>query len=158
MSSVKISFANSRPGDPDSPRRWYVWTRGRSGKRKVLLPTYYSQMIRAGRTEHAENIFKQAREMGYDKSAILEKAPKPASEIVCSRFHGNAKLKPVTADLDFSKIVKDLVQYLTGELGAVVQLHLQIEAKVVDGFDAAALRVVKEKARVLGLINAKFEK
>jgi hypothetical protein len=158
MPSVKISFANSRPDDPDSPRRWYVWTRGRSGKRKVLLQTYYAEMIRAGRTEHAENIVKRAREMGYAKSAIPEKALMPASEIVCHHFHGTAKLNPVSADRDFSKIVKDLVQYLGSELGAVVQLHLQIEAKAVKGFNDAARRIVEEKARAIGLTRAKFEK
>ena len=39
-----------------------------------------------------------------------------------------------------------------------MQLHLQIEAKVVDGFDDAERRAVNEKVSALGLIHAKFGK
>lgn len=65
MASVTITKSYADPRDKSSPLRWYVWTRGRTGKRKIRIETYLAQMLKAGRTEHAANVLATAKQKGY---------------------------------------------------------------------------------------------
>jgi len=65
--------------------RWYVWTRGRSGKRKVRIETYLAQMARAGRTVHAANVLKTAKSKGYDEQK--EQEQETARKVVARGRH-----------------------------------------------------------------------
>jgi len=74
------------------------------------------------------------------------------------RFYGSTTLDPVTAAMDFSTIMNEVVQQFTARPGVNVKISVEVEAISQSGFDETVQRTVKENCNVLKFITYEFEK
>lgn len=101
---------------------------------------------------------------GSGMSGVSQPAAEPvaggSSEVVAlpTRFYGRADLDPVRAKLKFAEIVSELIQPLLESPDTSVTLSVEIQAHRSGGFDTALQRVLRENARVLGLVAAELER
>lgn len=65
------------------------------------------------------------------------------------RFHGVASLDPERLSRDFGRVTQEVVQHLTGLVGAKVEVMIEVSADMPDGFPAATIRTVSENAKTL---------
>lgn len=72
------------------------------------------------------------------------------------KFYASTDLDPVTATMDFSKLVDEVVQHFTARLGVEVSINIEINASHPDGFDQNLQRTVRENCAVLKFKNADF--
>lgn len=81
----------------------------------------------------------------------------PAQTALPKRFFGIVSLDAVTATLDFSKVVDEVIQHFAAQSGTVVSVTVEIEASTSKGFDTAMQRTVKENCGVLRFRTSEFE-
>lgn len=73
------------------------------------------------------------------------------------RFFGIVGLDAVSATLDFSKVVDEVIQHFAAQVGTAVVVTVEIEAASSKGFDTALQRTVKENCGVLKFRSSDFE-
>lgn len=81
-------------------------------------------------------------------------APQP---VVLRRFHGSVKLDPVRIGRDAARIGEEVVQHLSGLVGANVEVTLEIQASIPDGANEKTVRDVTENCRTLKFEGYGFE-
>ena len=73
------------------------------------------------------------------------------------RFHGNVVLRSERLNLEFGKVVQEVVQRLTDAGATNVDVTVEISATSREGFDEPAVRTVTENARTLRFRDLGFE-
>ena len=96
-----------------------------------------------------------------------EEKPKPTEEVeeraeegavrIPHRFHGSVLLDPHRPSRDMDEIAREVIQHLTGLVGAECEVRLEISAEVPDGVPDEVLRTVTENARTLKFDSHGFE-
>jgi predicted AAA+ superfamily ATPase len=84
-----------------------------------------------------------------------DERPKPAPKQ--RRFHGAVKLDPMRLGRDAGRIAEEVVQHLTGLVGAQVEVTLEIHAELPDGASEKLVRDVTENCRTLKFDSYGFE-
>lgn len=82
--------------------------------------------------------------------------PPPAAPKL-SRFHGSAHLDPLRMGRDASRIAEEVIQHLTGLVGAEVEITLEIQARLLEGASDKLVRDVTENCRTLKFSDFGFE-
>jgi hypothetical protein len=83
--------------------------------------------------------------------AVVPSTPK------LGRFHGSVQLDPIRMGRDAAKIAEEVVQHLTGLVGANVEISLEINAELPDGAADKLVRDVTENCRTLKFTTFGFE-
>src|SRR4030067_403532 len=65
------------------------------------------------------------------------------------RFHGSVKLDPIRIGRDAGRIGEEVVQHLSGLVGANVEVTLEIQASISEGAPEKDIRDVTENCRTL---------
>jgi len=73
------------------------------------------------------------------------------------RFHGSVRLDPVRLGRDASRIAEEVVQHLSGIVGADVEVTLEIKAELPDPASEKLVRDVTENCRTLKFESYGFE-
>jgi hypothetical protein len=73
------------------------------------------------------------------------------------RFHGSVRLDPVRLGRDVGQIAEEVVQHLTGIVGAEVEITLEIHAALPGGASEKLQRDVTENCRTLRFDQYGFE-
>ncbi len=73
------------------------------------------------------------------------------------RFHGAVKVDPLRLGRDAARIAEEVVQHLTGLVGANVEITIEIHADLAEGASDKAVRDVTENCRTLKFENYGFE-
>jgi hypothetical protein len=80
--------------------------------------------------------------------------PKPSQP---HRFHGSVELDPNRLARDAGNIAQEVLQHITGLVGAEVKVTLEIQANVRDGVPDNTVRTVTENCRTLKFTSHGFE-
>jgi hypothetical protein len=96
---------------------------------------------KAGQTDREET----------DEAVVAKENGKP------KRFYGSVHLDPVRMGRDAGQIAEAVVQHLASDLGADVEIRLEIEAKIPEGASDEVVRTVTENARTLKFDQHGFE-
>jgi len=81
--------------------------------------------------------------------ATQETAPGQKSQP--TRFFGTAEIDPLTASLQFSKLVAELVELFSADSRTNVRIRVDIEAEDARGFSETTVRAAKENGKHLGV-------
>ena len=81
----------------------------------------------------------------------------PAAPALPRHFYGSAPLDALRAGRDFQQIVTEVLQHLTGQLGAKVEITVEIQADLPDGASEQLMRTVTENCRTLRFRSYGFE-
>ena len=73
------------------------------------------------------------------------------------RFFGSVKLDPVRLARDADRIAQEVVQHLSGMVGAEVQVTLEVQANIPDGASPEMVRTITENCRTLRFDPHGFE-
>jgi predicted AAA+ superfamily ATPase len=73
------------------------------------------------------------------------------------RFHGSVTVDPLRLGRDAARIAEEVVQHLTGLVGANVQITIEIHAELPDGAGDKLVRDVTENCRTLKFTDFGFE-
>ena len=66
-----------------------------------------------------------------------------------TRFHGSVPLDPTRVARDAGRIAEEGLAHLVGMPGSVVEVDLEVKAKVPEGAPEAVVRTVSENAKTL---------
>jgi len=83
--------------------------------------------------------------------------PQPPEEAKLTRFHGSVRLRAMQMGADAGKVAENVVAYLQGLMGAEVDVHLEISARMPDGVPENVVRIVSENCRSLKFEHQEFE-
>jgi predicted AAA+ superfamily ATPase len=84
--------------------------------------------------------------------------PEPeAQKKVPRRFFGTVHLDPLRVGRDASSVAQEVVQHLSGLVGAEAEITLEIQVRIPDGVPDHVVRTVAENCRVLKFASAEFE-
>lgn len=83
-------------------------------------------------------------------------AVKPAAPQL-TRFHGSVPVDPLRLGRDAARVAEEVVQHLTGLVGANVQITIDIHADLPDGAGDKLVRDVTENCRTLKFTDYGFE-
>lgn len=72
-------------------------------------------------------------------------------------FYGAIKLDPVMAAMDFSKVVEEVVQHFSAQVGVNVEITVEINATSPEGFAQHVQRTVRENCGVLQFTSMEFD-
>lgn len=93
--------------------------------------------------------------------SVVHKVTSTTPEIqitpVPRRFHGSVKLDPIRIGRDAARIGEEVVQHLSGLVGASVEVTLEIQARIPDGAPEKTVRDVTENCRTLKFESYGFE-
>lgn len=87
--------------------------------------------------------------------AIPAAGPRPAA--VPTHYYATVELDPVKATLQFSKIMSELVELFSGNVGTKVQIRVDLEAEDSRGFSESTVRAAKENGKTLGMKTSEFD-
>ena len=73
------------------------------------------------------------------------------------RFHGSVKIDPLRLGRDAARIAEEVIQHLTGLLGANVEITMEIHAGLAENVSDKTVRDVTENCRTLKFENYGFE-
>jgi len=93
----------------------------------------------------------------HQPSAARRTPPATPAAPKLSRFHASARLDPLRTGRDASRIAEEVIQHLTGLVGAEVEITLEIQAKLPDGAREKLVRDVTENCRTLKFAEFGFE-
>lgn len=79
----------------------------------------------------------------------VETGPKPPMQAKPKRFDGSVTLTPQRVGRGAGEIAGEIVQHLTLQPGAEVEVTLEIQARVPEGTPDNVVRIVTENARTL---------
>jgi predicted AAA+ superfamily ATPase len=82
--------------------------------------------------------------------------PAPSGPARPKRFHGSVVLRSERLNLEFGRVVQEVVQRLA-DAGAAVEVTVEVSAGTRDGFEEPAVRTVTENARTLHFKDQGFE-
>jgi len=82
--------------------------------------------------------------------------PGPSTQKL-TRFHGSVQLDPLRMGRDASRIAEEVIQHLTGLVGAGVEITLEIQARLPDGASEKLVRDLTENCRTLKFTAHGFE-
>ena len=83
--------------------------------------------------------------------------PPPPPKHGPRRFHGSVTLDPTRVGRDAGRIADEIVSHLTGLMGSIVKVTLEIEAEIPSGAPDQVVRTVTENCRRLKFISQGFE-
>lgn len=89
---------------------------------------------------------------GGGGTAVVE----PLSPVL-NRFHGSVQLDPLRLGRDAARIAEEVVQHLSGIVGANVEITLEVQAELPEGASEKLVRDVTENCRTLRFSNYGFE-
>ena len=92
---------------------------------------------------------------GKSTQTILVGEPKPEEY---HRFYGTVKIDPLRVGRDVNSIADEVIQLLTKEKDAEVEITLEIRAVLPKGADEKLRRDVTENCRTLKFDSSEFEK
>jgi predicted AAA+ superfamily ATPase len=95
------------------------------------------------------------KEEGEDQHDDKGDGKKPPPKL--RRFHGAVKLDPLRVERDAGRIAEEIVQHLTGLVGAEVEVVLDIHARLPEGASEKLARDVTENCRTLKFDSYGFE-
>src|SRR5262249_34668470 len=75
--------------------------------------------------------------------------PAPPASQELRRFHGSVKVEPLRLGRDAARIAEEVVQHLTGLVGANVEITIEIQADLAEGANDKLVRDVTENCRTL---------
>jgi hypothetical protein len=93
-----------------------------------------------------------------EKKTDEPQPPKPPVDVKPKRFYGSVKLNPQRVGRDAGKIAEEIIQHLTLQPGATVEVTLEIQAQMPEGASDTTVRTVTENARTLKFTSHSFEK
>jgi hypothetical protein len=73
------------------------------------------------------------------------------------RFYGSVKLNPVRLKRDVDQIADEVLQHLTGLVGADAKITLEIDIRVPTSIPENVVRTVTENSKVIGFHVKEFE-
>ena len=73
------------------------------------------------------------------------------------RFYGTVQLDPTRAGRDASRIAEEVIAHLAGQVGAKVQVTLEVSVTLPEGASDQIVRTVTENSRTLKFTNFGFE-
>ncbi|HPB81710.1 MAG TPA: Swt1 family HEPN domain-containing protein [Spirochaetota bacterium] len=76
---------------------------------------------------------------------------------VLKRFHGSVKLDPIRAGRDAGKVAEEVIQHLSGIVGATVDVTMEISVNVPAGISENVVRIVSENCNTLNFDTHGFE-
>ncbi len=94
---------------------------------------------------------------GGTPSVVVPSVDPVPVQSVPRQFYGTTNLDPVMAAMDFSKVVDEVVQHFSSQMGVDVTISVEINAKSRDGFDQSVQRTIKENCGVLKFTTAEFD-
>lgn len=81
----------------------------------------------------------------------------PPAPAKLRRFHGSVRLDPVRPSRDMGTIAENIIQHLSGLVGAEVAITVEISADIPDGTPDHIVRTVTENCRTLRFTSSGFE-
>jgi hypothetical protein len=93
---------------------------------------------------------------GPNTADKITPAPSPASTRP-KRFHGTVTLDPTRVGRDASRIGDEVITHLSGLVGAMTRVTLEIEAEIPSGTSDHVVRSVTENSQALKFTNQGFE-
>lgn len=81
----------------------------------------------------------------------------PPAPAKLRRFHGSVRLDPVRPSRDMGTIAENIIQHLSGLVGAEVEITVEISADIPDGTPDHIVRTVTENCRTLRFTSSGFE-
>jgi hypothetical protein len=102
-----------------------------------------------------------AKESGSDTVTSPQPGPgrvtPPPVAPKLKRFHGSVQLDPLRIGRDASRLAEEVIQHLTGLMGAEVEITLEIQARLPAGASEKLVRDVTENCRTLKFSDFGFE-
>jgi hypothetical protein len=94
-----------------------------------------------------------------ETSAIsnAESVSQPVLSKVTSRYYGRAGIDPQRVNKDMGLIVEEVVERLTSLVGCNVEITIEINAHLPEGFDESIIRTVSENSKTLKFDTFGFE-
>lgn len=83
--------------------------------------------------------------------------PDPSPAKKPSHFHASASLSATKLTPQVAKLSEEVIQHLASKLGVQVEITLDIQATLPEGFDPDTIRTVTENCRALKLDQSGFE-
>ena len=74
------------------------------------------------------------------------------------RFHGSVSLDPLRLKRDIDQVADAIVQHLSGQVGASVEVTLEVQAELPNGASEEIVRTVTENAKTLKFNSHGFER
>ncbi len=81
----------------------------------------------------------------------------PVSPRVTSRYYGRVQVDPQRVNKDMGVIVEEVIERLTSLVGCEVEITVEINARLPEGFDESTIRTVSENSRTLKFEHHGFE-
>ena len=89
--------------------------------------------------------------------AIVQEGADQPTPPALRRFYGSVELDATRVGRDAGRIAEEIIQHLTGLVGATVRVTLEIEADIPSGAPENVVRTVTENCRVLRFEQQGFE-
>ena len=100
----------------------------------------------------------QDQPSGSDQTTETETGgPTPPAAPIYRRFHGSVQLDSLRAGRDASRIADEVIQHLTKQVRANVEITLEVRAELPDGASEKTIRDVTENCRTLRFETFGFE-
>lgn len=74
-----------------------------------------------------------------------------------SRYYGRVRIDAQRVNREIGVIVEEVIERLTGQMGCQVEITLEINARLPDGFDESTVRTISENSRTLKFEHYGFE-
>lgn len=148
----------------DEEREFYLRlaTREKWGKPDIAAAQIQADQQRAaattvGTSTQCSSPERTAIIAGVPRSAGEGDAREPAPPPKLGRFHGSVPVDSLRLGRDAAKIAEEVVQHLTGLVGAEVNITIEIQANLPDGANEKLVRDVTENCRTLKFTDYGFE-
>lgn len=94
---------------------------------------------------------------GTSTAGTVQAPTPPSAPIHPRRFHGSVTLDAARLSRDAGKVAEEIVQHLIGQIGATVDITIEINARSTTGFPDNVVRTVTENCRTLRFLSQGFE-
>ncbi len=81
----------------------------------------------------------------------------PPPKKVLTRYYGRVGVDPQRVNREVGLIVEEVIERLTSQLGCDVEITLEINARLPEGFDESTVRTISENSRTLKFEHYGFE-
>jgi len=105
-------------------------------------------------TDHADG---QDQSSGGQTTDTETGGPKQPTSPTYRRFHGSVQLDSLRVGRDASRIADEVIQHLTKQIGANVEITLEVRAELAEGASDKTIRDVTENCRTLRFETFGFE-
>lgn len=93
--------------------------------------------------------------VGLDEAGVYEEE-KPEEQPI-TRYYGRAQVDSMRVNKQMGLIVEEVIERLTSQVGCEVEITVEIQAVLPEGFDEATIRTVSENSRTLRFDHYGFE-